>query len=146
MPKGTKRTQPPSGAGIRRESDGEWEWFVRDEPAPYDISGKYLFFSSDRDLLVRIALEELQAGIFHEAKIPMPGHNVSSDYVLCLYYRDDSLKHDLAAKYRVRQDVRYRYWKSDEATLDGQYSPEFLENLRRELNEHVRPPKRRPRR
>ena len=122
-----------SRAQIRCVSNGCWEWFSRNEQPPYEITGKYLFFSTDRDLLVRIATEELQSGIFHQAKIPMPGANLSAEYVLCLYYRDDSLKRELAAKYGATPGLKYRYWKSDEATLDGQYSAEFLAGLPPEL-------------
>lgn len=123
---------------IKHETDGEWEWFSRQEELPYEITGKYLFFSSDRDLLVQIATDELATGSFHEAKIPMVGHNVSSEYVLCLYCSDDSRKHELAAKYRGVENVKYRYWKSDEATLDGRYSDAFLRSLPRALRSSFR--------
>jgi hypothetical protein len=114
---------------IRTLSDGHWEWFLGTEEPPYEITGKYLFFSVDRELLVKIAVEELESGNFHHAKIPMVGKNVSPEYVLCLYYKDDSRKHELASKYRNLEGVRYRYWKSDEATRKGEYSEQFLQSL-----------------
>jgi len=127
---------------LMRESDGEWEWFSRCDQPHYEITGKYLFFSADRDLLVNIATAELRSGAFHEAKIPMAGHNLSPEYVLCLYYQDDSLKHELAAKYRAVPGLKYRYWKGDDATLDGQYSSEFVQGLPRALRGEFRRPKR----
>ena len=83
--------------------DGYWEWFERsDTPViPYEITGKYLFFSLNRDILIEIAINELENGGFHHAKTLMAGITPpSGEYVLCLYYKDDSRKHELAKKYR----------------------------------------------
>lgn len=117
------------GKDVRSFTDSHWEWFMRTDPPPYGITGKYLFFSAERDLLVKIAVEELENSGFHHAKIPKVGKNISPEYVLCLYYKDDSRKHELASKYRNRVGVRYKYWKSDEATLRGEYSERFLQSL-----------------
>jgi hypothetical protein len=112
--------------------DGYWEWFERsDAPViPYEITGKYLFFSGNRDLLIEIAINELENNGFYFAKTPMSGITpASGEYVLCLYYKDDSRKHELAKKYRGRNDLKYRYWKSDSDTLAGKYSKQFLDKL-----------------
>ena len=112
--------------------DGYWEWFERsDTPViPYEITGKYLFFSLNRDLLIEIAINELENNGFHFAKTPMSGITpASGEYVLCLYYKDDSRKHELAKKYRGRNDLKYRFWKSDSDTLAGKYSKQFLDKL-----------------
>jgi hypothetical protein len=54
----------------------------------------------------------------------------SIEHVLCLYYKDDSRKHELAQRQEAEYpDIKYRYWKSDEATLKGEYSSEFLSKL-----------------
>jgi hypothetical protein len=53
----------------------------------------------------------------------------SGEYVLCLYYKDDSRKYELAKKYGNQSEVKYRYWKSDADTLAGKYSKEFLNTL-----------------
>ena len=55
--------------------------------------------------------------------------NYTPDYVLCLYYKDGTRKHELASKYQNREGIKYRFWKSDEATLKGEYSEEFLQAL-----------------
>ncbi len=115
---------------VQRHCDGYWEWFFTTKEPPYKITGKYLFFSTDRGLLVRIAVDELQSGIFHKAKIPMDGKKPSEEYVLCLYYEDDRRKRELAAKYRSREGLKYRFWKSDAATLRGEYSDAFLDSLK----------------
>ena len=107
-----------------------WEWFVRSETAPYEITGKYLFFSANRDLLVEIAVEELEKGGFHQAKTNVADVTPPiGEYVLCLYYKDNSRRDELAAKYQNRPELKYRFWKSDEDTRAGKYSKEFLEKL-----------------
>jgi hypothetical protein len=89
-----------------------------------------LFFSLNRDLLIEIAINELENGGFHHAKTHMAGVTPpSGEYVLCLYYKDDSRKHELAEKYRDSSELKYRYWKSEIETLAGKYSKQFLEDL-----------------
>lgn len=115
--------------GISRQCDSHWEWFVSNAEPSYKITGKYLFFSRSRKVLADIACEEIGSRRFHLAKIPVEGKANCDEYVLCLYYSDDSLKHELADKYRDREDLKYRYWKSDESTRRGEYSPQFLNRL-----------------
>jgi len=119
----------PVGENVLASGDGYWEWFRRRDPPNYTITGKYLFFSEDRDDLVKIAIDELDTNGFHHAKINMKGKNIGPEYVLCLYFRDDSRKYELADRYRGRAGIRYRYWKSDMDTLRGKYSEEFLSKL-----------------
>jgi len=52
-----------------------------------------------------------------------------TEHVLCLYYADDSRKHELAERNQHEYKVKYRYWKSDSDTLKGKYSKEFLDKL-----------------
>jgi hypothetical protein len=110
-------------------NDGYWQWFFRIQRPDYQITGKYLFFSTDREKLVKIAIEELENNGFHEAKINMEGKKFGREYVLCLYYKDNSRKHELAKKYSNASGIKYRYWKSDIDTLSGKYSEEFLSRL-----------------
>lgn len=119
---------------IRSYSDGYWEKFYSPEEPNYKIKGKYLFFSMDRRVLIKIAKREISKGPFHRAKTQMSGLNdavpgTGKDYVLCLYYKDDSKKYELADKYQEKDGVRYRYWKSDAATRRGEYSEEFLKGM-----------------
>jgi hypothetical protein len=83
---------------------------------------------------VKIAKREIQNDDFYSAKIPLEGNNLGEDYVLCLYYKNDSKKKFLAEKYRKleKEGIKYRYWKSDEATLSGDYSKQFLGKLSRD--------------
>ena len=109
--------------------DGYWEWFFHKEEPHYEITGKYLFFCEDREILRKIAIDEIENNGFHHAKVNMEGKKHGEDYVLCLYYKDDSRKKELADKYKSRSEVKYRYWKTDESTIKGDYSEEFLSKL-----------------
>ena len=109
--------------------DGYWIWLISDEKPNYEITGKYLFFSSDKDKLIEIATNEIEKHGFHRAKVNKNLLESQTEHVLCLYSKDDSRKYELAERNKREYGVKYRYWKSDEATLGGQYSKEFLEKL-----------------
>ena len=95
-----------------------WLWLVSDEKPDYKITGKYLFFSPDKEKLIELATNEMKKHGFHKAKVndKLRFEN-DRDYVLCLYYADDSRKYELAERNKQEYHVRYRYWKSDEDTL-----------------------------
>jgi hypothetical protein len=109
---------------------GDWIYVISEKEPNYTITGKYLFFSKNKENLVEIAKNEILVHDFHLAKV---NHNLlgsNTEYVLCLYYHDDSRKYELAERYRDRDsDIKYRFWKSDEDTLKGKYSEEFLSKL-----------------
>lgn len=109
--------------------NGYWIWLSGDQKSSYDITGKYLFFSSDKDKLIEIARNEIEKHGFHRAKVNMNLLKGQTEHVLCLYYKDDSRKHELAERNNREYKVKYRYWKSDLDTLKGKYSKEFLEKL-----------------
>ncbi len=109
--------------------DGDYECLFYVVKPMYKITGKYLFFSEDRNLLKKIAIQEIKQNGFPCAKVNLKSSKVGRDYVLCLYYKDDSRKKELAEKYLSFPNVRYRYWKSDEDTRNRKYSEEFLRNL-----------------
>ena len=132
MSKDKKKKTKVLSTNVISSCDGYWEWFDRSDmpTVPYEITGKYLFFSLNRELLIEIAINELENGGFHHAKTHMEGvTHPSGEYVLCLYYKDDSRKHELAEKYRDRSELKYRYWKSEIETLAGKYSKQFLDEL-----------------
>ena len=108
---------------------GHWLWLLSEEKPSYKITGKYLFFNSDQDKLIEIANNEIEKHGFHRAKVNIRLLKGQTEHVLCLYYKDDSRKYELADRNKQEYGVKYRYWKSDEATLKGQYSEEFLEKL-----------------
>lgn len=110
-------------------TDEYWELFLHKDKPNYIIKGKYLFFCENRKVLKKIAIEEIEDNGFHHAKVNMEGKKHGIDYVLCLYYKDDTRKKELAEKYKDQSKVKYRYWKSDEDTLKGDYSKIFLNKL-----------------
>jgi len=114
---------------MKIEMTGFWRWFFSEEKPDYEITGKYLFFSPNQETLFNIATNEIEKHGFHRAKVNMKLLKSQTEYVLCLYYKDNSRKHELAERNKQEYGVKYRYWKSDMATLKGQYSKEFLEKL-----------------
>ena len=116
-------------AHVIRADNEYWHYYIRTSKKVLKITGKYLFFSEYKEELNKIAIEEIENGGFFHAKISTDEHKKGKDYVLCLYYADDSRKFELAEKYKHNEKIYYRYWKSDEATLKGTYSKEFLSTL-----------------
>ena len=100
---------------IEQQSDGHWEYVLRLDARPAQPeTGKYLFFSPDRERLFRIARTEIRDHGFFVAKVSCtPDTGV---YVLCLYWHDDSRRHELAGRNIRKYNVKYRWWKSNEQT------------------------------
>lgn len=92
-----------------------WTWIgdtTRGDEFNGDDNGKYLFFDSDRQKLIELAQAEISTGEYVLAKVAREARD--NEYVLCLYWYDDSRKHQLADKYR--DVVKYRYWKDNATT------------------------------
>lgn len=117
------------GKNVIRIDDEYWHYYIRNSRKEPNITGKYLFFSEYKEELDKIAIDEIENNGFFHAKINTDEHKKGTDYVLCLYDTDDSRKFELAEKYKENNKVKYRYWKSDEHTLKGVYSDEFLKTL-----------------
>lgn len=96
----------------------------------FGITGKYLFFHSNPEVLEKIARGEIGSNGFDVAKISTKLLGTQTEHVLCLYYKNDSRKQELAEKYQEKNGIKYRYWKSDEDTLKGKYSKRFLEEMK----------------
>ena len=123
--------------------NGYWIWLMSDEKPDYKITGKYLFFSPIKNKLIEVATNEIEKHGFHRAKVNMNLLKGQTGHVLCLYYEDDSRKNELAERNKKEYSVKYRNWKSDEATLRGQYSKEFLEKLGESDRRYFTKPRRR---
>ncbi len=104
-------------------SNSCWEYTGKSDG---NMTGKYLFFSSNRDELKRIAETEIAEHGFQIAKVSC---TPASEYVLCLYWKNDSRKRELADRYKHLKTVKYRYWKSDESTRAGIYSQQHLKAI-----------------
>jgi len=126
---------------MKMKFDCYWLWLFSEEKPNYAITGKYLFFDENKDKLIGIATNEIEKHGFHEAKVNMRLLKSQTEHVLCLYYKDDSRKHELDERNKQEYDAKYRYWKSDLATLKGQYSKEFLNKLSESDRQHFTKPK-----
>ena len=123
---------------------GYWIWLLSSDKPNYKITGKYLFFSEKRERLLEIAKNEILNHGFHRAKVNSRLLGKSTEHVLCLYYKDDSRKYEIAERQKIEYtDVKYRYWKSDEATLKGEYSKEFLIKLSKDQRKYFTSKKKR---
>jgi len=126
---------------MKTKFDGYWIWLFSEEKPNYEITGKYLFFWEDKNRLIEIANNEIGKHGFHEAKLNDTLLKGQTEHVLCLYYKDDSRKYELAERNKQEYGVKYRYWKSDLATLKGQYSKEFLGKLSKSNRRYFTKPK-----
>ncbi|MCJ7559045.1 hypothetical protein MUO79_00305 [Candidatus Bathyarchaeota archaeon] len=127
---------------MNRIFDGYWIWLLNTEKPSYGITGKYLFFSEDKDKLLEIATNEIENHGFHHAKINESLLEGQTEHVLCLYYKDDSRKNEIAERNKQEYKVKYRYWKNDSDTLKGKYSKEFLDKLPEDERKHFTTQKR----
>jgi hypothetical protein len=114
---------------ITEIEEKEWHHYLKLKEIRPKIKGKYLFFSEFKEELEKIAINELERGEFLHAKINTDVYKAGKDYVLCLYYSDDSKKTELATKYKNNKKVAYRFWKSDNSTRQKIYSEEYLNKL-----------------
>jgi len=109
-----------------------WNYFMTEKflkhPNDLGITGKYLFFHTNPDVLEKIVRDEIENNGFDVAKISAE-LGKQPDYVLCLYSENDSRKDELAEKYQGKNGIEYKYWKSNEDTLKGKYSKQYLDNL-----------------
>lgn len=103
-------------------------WYTAGSPKG-DETGKYLFFAPKRDDLIALGQVLLRDHGFNVARVSAAAKGGS--HVLCVYWSDDQRKFELADlmdewDLEAEQGVAYRYWKSDEDTRAGKYSPQFL--------------------
>ena len=126
---------------MKTHFDGYWIWLFTEKKPDYKITGKYLFFYEDKDKLIEVATNEIENHGFHKAKVNDSLLKGQTEHVLCLYYKDDSKKYELAKRNKQEYGVKYRYWKSDVTTLQGQYSKEFLDKLTKPDKQYFTKPK-----
>ena len=79
--------------------------------------GKYLFFSENRDELIELAEKLLTTYNLARAKTAAELKSGYTEYVLCVYDSGPNLVQEM--KQYATDTIKYRYWKSDEATMKG---------------------------
>ena len=90
------------------------------------ITGKFLFFSEDRDVLIDILHAEVDIHGFLVGKVSKDQNNGRvGDHVLCLYSTSNQRGHELSERYKALESVKYRWWKSNADTAAGKYSDKF---------------------
>jgi hypothetical protein len=106
-----------------------WHWFSNTDAKKHEpITGKYLFFSDDKQALIKLASKLLKKYNLPKAKVPDLDVRRSKSqegfgFVLCVYDSEPKLKHEL--RQYANEKIHYRYWKSDADTSAGKYSEEF---------------------
>lgn len=109
-----------------------WEnWFVllnkKSNIKPDEISGKYLFFSQNKESLIKLAKELLIKYNLPQAKVPK-NDAIGKDYVLCVYDIGPRFKQEMK-QFADEVLIKYRYWKSNADTAAGKYSEKFKRQL-----------------
>jgi|TARA_R110000851_G_scaffold85152_3_gene185334 hypothetical protein len=105
-----------------------WFWIKNNESTQNrnDITGKYLFFSDDKNELIDLAKIILEKHSLLTAKTQsgdIPNDRVGFGFVLCVYDIENRYCNEL--KNLEAGGVSFRYWKSDNATRVGKYSKKF---------------------
>ena len=80
--------------------------------------GKYLFFSYNKQELINLCETILKEYNLSHGKVPF--EDSSSEYVLCVYDVRNRFANELS-KFQT-PTIKYRFWKSDSATMRGVYS------------------------
>ncbi len=106
-----------------------WFW-IKNENSDQnrnEIKGKYLFFSDDKEQLIDLAKDLLKKYNLLIAKTPStdtPNNSKGFGFVLCVYDTVNRYCNEL--KEYETSDISFRYWKSDNATIAGKYSKQFI--------------------
>ncbi len=106
-----------------------WFW-VKNNNSDQDkneITGKYLFFSDNKNELIELAemvLEKYQLLIAKTPSSNTPNNSIGFGFVLCIYDSKNRYCNDL--KKLETDTISFRYWKSDNATRAGKYSKQFM--------------------
>lgn len=108
-----------------------WAWIENNtlQQDSNSITGKYLFFSDSKDLLIDLAKKVLDEYDLLKAKVPssdIPNNSKGFGFVLCIY--DTNNKYCDELKKLETNDISFRYWKSDNTTRAGKYSKQYMNN------------------
>lgn len=93
------------------------------------ITGKYLFFSDDKNELIELAKDVLEKYDLAIAKTPssnIPNSSEGFGFVLCVYDVENRFCEEL--KKLENDSISFRYWKSDKSTRAGLYSQKFKDS------------------
>jgi hypothetical protein len=102
--------------------------FSKDFLSKQKTTGKYLFFSPNKEELVKLAQKIMKKFDLIAAKTPDDDHKIGNEWVLCIY--------DISPRYDLNEfetsTILYRGWKSDTDTIKGIYSEKFEKLMKKE--------------
>lgn len=115
-----------------------WTW-IYNEGSPVkkeSVKGKFLFYSDNKEVLIKLAYTILERFNLPFAKIPLSDNPQKSNskgfgFVLCIYSKDDGFKY-LMKKY-ASSTITYRWWKSNEKTNEEKVAKQFIANINPKL-------------
>jgi hypothetical protein len=119
---------------VNRVTIGSWVHYLNGYDVKHDgprsdadthEHGKYLFFSPENAReLEDIVIEQFKQRPYRSAKIPTKPAK-DEDWVLCLYQNDNRYWYDLREEYHNPPIIRFRGFKTDAKTRQGEYSDRY---------------------
>lgn len=105
-----------------------WLYLINGNSRNKDITGKYLFFSDNKQELIELGKLLLEEFDLFTAKVPTsdtPNNSKGFGFVLCVYAKDSTL---FKMKKYSTETISYRGFKSNWKTQQGIYSTEYLKS------------------
>ncbi len=123
-------------------NDGTWIYLKNQLYFKKRLTGKYLFFSDDQNVLLHLGKKLLLENNLYCGKISLKEKNnviLGFGFVLCVY--DSKKRSDIEEKLKEVKEydgnaVSYHGWKTNKQTLNGEY-PEFEYLVKREQREVI---------
>lgn len=116
---------------IEKQATEDWLYYHNRSVEKPPIAGKYLFFSDDKQALIKTGLEIMALEGLPQMKVPAtdtPNSSPGFGFVLCIYAESDALRYKL--KQYATEQIAYRYWKAEALTSAAVYSPQFAASER----------------
>ena len=110
---------------VRNKADVDEQLLFED----HGTLGKYIFFSDSQSSLIQLALGILEDYDLHQAKISITANEKKGyNFVCCVYDVEPRFLEEFE-KFGDEYSIRYRKWKSDAATLAGEYSKYYKNEI-----------------
>ena len=90
-----------------------WTWIFYDDIEPFEVTGKYLFFSKDKSALIDLAKKLLLKYKLHSAKTR---GDEQTAFVLCIYDKSPRYLKEMVGEYDPLV-ITYCDWKSEKETM-----------------------------
>lgn len=108
--------------GFRNYVEGAWEWIEPRSSAPYpEDGGHHLLLGTDRQALLEIAREEVNALRAMAARISLEPVTARREYACCLHARHARGEGALIRRLGINQGIRYGGWMGKGCTIGDFY-------------------------